>query len=43
MRAAFICWRPYQLFNAVNMVYNNLEDLKDTSDIYIQFIIAGEM
>lgn len=35
MRAAFICWRPYQLFNAVNMVYNNLEDLKDTSDIYI--------
>lgn len=40
MKCAFICWRPYQIFNAINLLYNNVEDTKGNSDIYIQDIPA---
>lgn len=40
MRAAFVCWRPYQVFNAINMVYNNTEGTRENSDLYIQDLPA---
>lgn len=31
----FVCWTPYQIFNAINFVLNNVEDSKGNADIYI--------
>ncbi len=36
MNCAFICWRPYQIFNALNLVYNDVEGTRGNSDLYIQ-------
>ena len=36
MKCAYICWRPYQIFNSLNLLYNNVEDSKNDSDLYIQ-------
>lgn len=38
MKSAFVCWRPYQVFNAINMVVNNIEDTYNECDIFIQNI-----
>ncbi len=38
MGNAFICWRPYQVFNAINIVKNNVENSSCNSDLYIQDI-----
>lgn len=41
----FICWRPYQIFNTVNFVKNNLENCATNSDIiiYLDFINANKI
>ena len=31
----FVCWTPYQIFNAINFVLNNVENSRDNADIYI--------
>ncbi len=36
MKCAYICWRPYQVFNALNLLYSDVEDSKNDSDLYIQ-------
>lgn len=36
MNCAFICWRPYQIFNSLNLVYNDVEGTAGNSDLYIQ-------
>lgn len=37
MKYAFVCWRPYQVFNTINIVYNGLENISkdDLIDLYI--------
>ncbi len=35
MRVLFVCWRPYQLFNAINIVSNNVENTYGNSDLFI--------
>ena len=40
IRTVFICWRPYQIFNAINMVINNVEGIKGNSDIFISDLPA---
>lgn len=35
MNCAFVCWRPFQIFNSVNFIYHNYENTKGNSDIYI--------
>ena len=40
MKAAFVCFRPYQVFNAINMVYHNIEQTKGRSDLYVQDLPA---
>lgn len=37
----FVCWTPYQIFNAVNFVVNDIEDSKGNSDIYIYHDFFG--
>lgn len=37
----FVCWTPYQIFNAVNFVTNNVEGSKDNADIYIYHEFNG--
>lgn len=31
----FVCWTPYQIFNAINFVENNIENSKNKSDLFI--------
>lgn len=31
----FVCWTPYQIFNAVNFVLHDVEGAKNNADIYI--------
>lgn len=35
MRVLFICWRPYQIINAINFVVNNIEQAKGNADIIV--------
>lgn len=35
MRTLIVCWRPYQLFNAINLVANNVEGIKGNCDIFL--------
>lgn len=35
MKCAFVCWRPFQIFNAVNFIYHNYEGTQFISDIFI--------
>ncbi len=38
MKCAFICWRPYQVINAINIAINNIEGTSGCSDIFLQNI-----
>lgn len=38
MNCAVICWRPYQVFNAINLLLNDVENSKGNSDLFIQDI-----
>lgn len=31
----FVCWTPYQIFNAINFVMNDVEHSKGNADIYV--------
>ncbi|NCC54993.1 MAG: hypothetical protein EOM11_05850 [Erysipelotrichia bacterium] len=37
----FVCWTPYQVFNAMNFVINNVEESQNDSDIYIYHQFHG--
>lgn len=38
MNMAFVCWRPYQILNVLNLITHNVEDISenDTLDLYIK-------
>lgn len=38
---AFVCWTPYQIFNAINFVTNDVENSKNNTDLYIYHEFAG--
>lgn len=35
MKSAFVCWRPFQIFNSINFIYHDFENTKENSDIFI--------
>ena len=35
MKCAFVCWRPFQIFNSINFIYHDIENTKENSDIFI--------
>lgn len=35
MKIAIFCWRPYQVFSAINMVSNNIEETKDNTTLFL--------
>lgn len=35
MKTACVCWTPYQIFNIVNFIEQNMEQIKGTCDLYI--------
>lgn len=37
----FVCWTPYQIFNAINFVENNVENSKNNSDLFIYHEFQG--
>lgn len=37
----FVCWTPYQIFNAINFVMNDVEHSKGNADIYIYHEFGG--
>lgn len=37
----FVCWTPYQIFNAINFVMNNVENSQNNADIYIYHEFGG--